>query len=183
MSAISDDVLNEHRRLADLIESLGPEAPGGVSDWTASDLAAHLMWQSAAAGLVLFPGRVLMARGIRLNGGAATSRADARYRRKDFGAAVASLRQGPPRLLLRDSIAPVALFEVWMHHDDLRRANQLPPPEEPDTLGRSVDFALHYQRKVLGTTPVDLGDSPGDMLRWLAGRPSTIPAHSPPLRF
>lgn len=185
VTAIADDVIAEHRQLADLLESVGPDAPGGVGDWTASDLAAHLMWQRAATGLVLLPGRVLMARGIRLTGraGAATSRADALYRRKDFRAAVQSLRKGPPRVLLRDSVAPVALFEVWVHHDDFRRANHLSPPPEPATLGQAVDFAIRYQRKLLGATPVDRGVSNGDLLRWQAGRPSSIPAHSPPLRF
>jgi uncharacterized protein (TIGR03083 family) len=185
VAAIADDVVTEHRRLVDLIVTVGPEAPGGVADWTAADLAAHLRWQLAAGGLVVFPARVLLARGIRLNDvrGVSTDRVNALYSRKDFGAAIASLRKGPPRLLLRDSIAPVALFEVWVHHDDLRRANHLPPPAEPTTLGQSVDFALHYQRNVLGPTPVDRSASNGDLLRWLAGRPSPLPAHSPPLHF
>jgi uncharacterized protein (TIGR03083 family) len=182
---IADDVVAEHRRIADVLEQLGPEAPGGVGDWTASDLAAHLLWQRAAGGLLVYPARVLLARGLRLNdlAGSSTSRADALYRRKDFGAAVRSLRKGPPRLLLRDTVAPVALFEIWLHHDDIRRANHLAPPAEPASLGWSVDFALRYQHKVLGPAPIDQSVTDGELLRWLAGRPSSLPAHSPPLRF
>jgi uncharacterized protein (TIGR03083 family) len=185
VSHIADDVVIEHRRIADVLEEVGPEAPGGVGDWTASDLAAHLRWQLAAGGLLVLPGRVLLARGFRFDGraGSSTNLADALYRRKNFDTAIQSLRQGPPRLLLRDAVAPVALFEVWVHHDDIRRANNLATPAEPKTLGQAVGFALRYQRKVLGPTTIDRSASNGDLLRWLAGRPSPLPAHSPPLRF
>jgi uncharacterized protein (TIGR03083 family) len=186
VTEIADDVVAEHIRIADLLEEVGPEAPAGVDDWTTADLAAHLVWQLAAGGFLVLPGRVLLVRGFHLPIRATSSssnRLDALYRRKGFGTAIQSLRKGPPRLLLRDMVAPVALFEVWVHHDDIRRANQLAPDAEPETLGHAVDFALRCQRKALGSTMVDRGVSNGELIRWLAGRPSKLPAHSPPLRF
>jgi uncharacterized protein (TIGR03083 family) len=185
VSEIADEVVGEHRRIADSLEEVGAEAPGGVGDWTASDVAAHLSWQRAAGGLLVFPGRVLLARGFRFDGraGSSTNHVDALYRRRSFDTAIRSLRKAPPRLLLRDTIAPVALFEVWVHHDDIRRANKLANQAEPKTLGQAVDFALRYQRKVLGPTTIDRDAANADLLRWLAGRPSSLPAHSPPLRF
>ena len=185
MTEPAEDVIAEHLGIADVLEEVGPEAPAGVGDRTASDLAAHLMWQRAAGGLLVFPARVLLARGFHFNsrGASSTNRLDERYQRKGFGVAMQSLRKGPPRLLLRDTVAPIALFEVWVHHDDIRRANHLTAPAEPVMLGRAVDFALRSQRKALGSTTVDRGVSNGELLRWLAGRPSSLPAHSPALRF
>jgi uncharacterized protein (TIGR03083 family) len=182
---IQDEIVAEHARVAATLELVGPEAPGGVGTWTAADLAAHLFSEVVAGGVVVFAGRSLVARGVRLNDLArsSTDRVVALYRRKGFGRAIESLRNGPPRLLLRPSVAPVTLFEVWVHHDDVRRANDLEPLSEPETLGQAVDFALRYQRKALGSAPVDRSASNGDLLRWLAGRPSAIPAHPARLHF
>lgn len=106
-----------------------------------------------------------------------------RDRRRDFQDAVAAVRNGPPRLLVRPRAAPVSLFEVWLHHDDLRRANGLSPPDEVKSLHLAVNFALRYQRSVLGHAEIDRSQSNADLLRWLAGRPSAVPPHDPPLRF
>lgn len=185
MPSIVDDIVDEHRNIADVLESVGPDAPGGVGEWTAADLAAHLMSQMAARGVVVFVGISLVARGVRLNDIASGSadRAIAFYRRKGFTTAITSLRSGPPSLLLRQRVAPVSLFEIWVHHDDLRRANALPPPAEPTSLKAAVEFAMRYQRRALGSYTVDRSVPAGDLLRWLAGRPSDLPPHSPPLRF
>lgn len=183
--AIADDIVVEHSRIADTMSDLGPDARAGVGSWTVADLAAHLLSQAMGGGLVVFVGRSLVARGIRLNdrAGTATDRTIAHYRRPGFEAAVQRLREDVPRLLLRPSVARVSLFEVWLHHDDVRRANGLAPPAEPETLGAAVEFALHYQRKALADTVVDRSASNSDLLRWLGGRPSTMPPHEPALRF
>lgn len=164
---------------------VGPSAPAGVGDWTVADLAAHLLSETALGGFVVFVGRSLVARGVRLNdlAGGATERTIALYRRRGFDHALTRLEARPPRLLLRPSVAPVTLFEVWLHLDDVRRANRLDPPAEPDSLGAAVEFALRYQRRALAGAPVDRSVSNGDLLRWLGGRPSSLPPHVPALRF
>ena len=185
MSTIAEDIVHEHQLVAEVLEVVGPDAPAGVGAWTAADLAAHLYSQVAAGGLPVFAGRCLIAAWVRLTAisGSSTDRVIAHYRRKGFSRAVASLRSGPPRLLLRSRVAPVSLFEVWMHHDDLRRANDLEPPSEPASLDQALEFALRYQRKVLGSERMDRSRPNGDLLRWLAGRPSSLPPHEPALRF
>jgi hypothetical protein len=81
--------------------------------------------------------------------------------------------------MLSARVAPVSLFEVWLDHDDVRRANDLEPPEELDSLRSAVDFALRYQRKALAGAEIDRSLSDGDLLRWLAGRTEiTDPAWS-----
>lgn len=185
MPTIAEDIVTEHQLIAEVLEAVGPDAPAGVGSWTAADLAAHLFSQVAAGGVAVFAGRSLIARGVRLTAiaGSSTDRVITHYRRKGFSRAVESLRCGPPRLLLRDRVAPVSLFEVWMHHDDLRRANDLERPAEPASLDQALEFALRYQRKVLGSERVDRTRPNGDLLRWLAGRPSSLPPHEPALRF
>lgn len=167
------------------MRDVGPDAPAGAGSWTVADLAAHLLSQTMGGGLVVFLGRFLVARGIRLNdrAGGATDRTIARYRRRGFDATIQGLQADVPRLLLRRSVAPVSLLEVWLHHDDTRRANGLEQPREPETLGAAVEFALRYQRKALADTAVDRSVSNADLLRWLGGRPSTLPPHEPALRF
>ena len=185
VTTIAEDIVTEHQLVAELFESVGPDAPAGVGTWTAADLAAHLFSQVAGGGVPVFLGRSLIARGVRLTAvaGSSTDRVIAHYRRKGFPRAVESLRSGPPRLLLRDRVAAVSLFEVWMHHDDLRRANDLERPSEPASLDQALEFALRYQRKLLGSARVDRSLPIGDLLRWLAGRPSPLPPHEPALRF
>jgi uncharacterized protein (TIGR03083 family) len=182
---IAEDIVVEHQRIADTLLEVGSEAPAGVAAWTASDLAAHLLSQTAAGGLVVFIARSLVARGVRIGdrAAAATERTIRYYRRPGFDRAIDRLRGGPPRILLRPNVAPVSLFEVWLHHDDVRRANGLEGPNEAASLAQAVAFAVRYQRRALATTEVDWSLSNGDLVRWLAGRPSPNPPHDPPLRF
>lgn len=182
---IAEDVVVEHRRIAETLSDLGPDVPAGVGSWTVADLAAHLLSQTMGWGLVVFLGRFLVARGVRVNdlAGGATEWTIAYYGRRDFDATIRRLHEGVPRLLLRPSVAPVSLFEIWLHHDDVRRANGLGPSPEPESLGEAVNFAVRYQRKALGERAIDRSASNGELLRWLGGRPSTIPTHEPPLRF
>ena len=185
VSDIAGDIREEHRRAAATLDSVGPDAPSGVDGWTAADLAAHLLSQVVNGGVVMYVGRRLVARGVHLNerSGSAVDRALQHYKRKGFDFAVRRIQTGPPRILLRGAVAPVTLFEIWVHHDDLRRANGLEPPEEPPSLGQAVEFALRYHERDLGDAVVDRPVSDAELLRWLAGRPSTLPPHDPPLRF
>ncbi len=104
---IADDIVAEHRRIADTMLQVGADAPAGVGSWTVADLAAHLVSQTMGGGVVVFLGRYLVARGVRLNdrAGGATERTIAYYRRRGFDSAIDRLRAGVPRPLLRPSVA------------------------------------------------------------------------------
>lgn len=112
----------ERAQLGDLFEELGPEASTLLEPWTTRDLAAHLVLREhdylAGPGLVL-PG--------------AWSRFAERRRRalarKDFSWLVAAIRSGPPPGLFRIGwVRRLAnLNELFVHHEDVRRANGCGP--------------------------------------------------------
>jgi hypothetical protein len=92
--------------------------------------------------------------------------------------------------LLRPSVAPVGLFEVWMHHEDVAAPNQLAHNEQP-SLVDSLTWLVRYQSRSMSTTAIRLvatsgrewilghgaadnavvQGSVGDLVRWCAGRP------------
>ena len=184
MTDIAADIRAVHEQTADDLLTVGPDAPSGLDGWSAGKLATHLMTQTGAARYGLAAARLALARGVRLGGntGPRTNERVIRvYGRRNFEDAVRAVRNGPPFPLLLSTIAPVALFEIWVHGDDLRRANNLGPGIEPASLRAAVAFMTRYQRKLLGDTVVDASASPADQLRWLCGRPSSLPAHDPPL--
>lgn len=185
MSQIAIDIRTEHQRAADVLSQVGPDAPSGISQWSAGDMAAHLYSQSTANGLPVFLGRSLIARGVNLTnvGTRSNAKALARFRRKGFEEAVSWLRNAPPKILTHPRVAPVSLFEIWVHTDDLVQANGLTASPDPVSLPEVLAVALRYQRKHLAGKAPNANASTGDQLRWLAGRPSSIPPHDPPLRF
>jgi len=181
---ISADIRALHAQTADDLLTVGPEAPSGLDGWNASALAAHLLSQTGAGRYGVAAARWVLARGVRL-GAAAGPRTNDRavrfYTRRGFDVAVESVRRGPPFPLLTAAVAPVALFEIWVHDDDLRRANGLGPGIEPPSLTHAVAFLARYQRKVLGAASIDASVPLADQLRWLSGRPSSLAHHDPPL--
>jgi uncharacterized protein (TIGR03083 family) len=182
--SISADIRALHVQTADDLLRVGPGAPSGLEGWNAADLAAHLLSQTGAVRYALTAARWFIARGVHLGPGAAARPNDRPirfYARRGFDAAVKAVRSGPPFPLLSAAVAPVALFEIWVHDDDLRRANALGPGIEPPSLGLAVEFMARYQRKLLAGVSVDAAASVADQLRWLTGRPSAIPPHDPPL--
>ncbi|MEY2472211.1 MAG: hypothetical protein QOK28_1540 [Actinomycetota bacterium] len=184
MLDISADIRAVHVQTAADLVTVGPEAPSGLDRWNAADLAAHLLSQTGAVRYPLAVARWFLNRGARLgskSGAAAIDRPVQYYARRGFDTAVRAVRNGPPFPLMTASVAPVALFEIWVHDDDLRRANNLGAGIEPPTLSEAVAFMTRYQRKVLRDVSVDESASPADQLRWLSGRPSSLAPHEPPL--
>jgi uncharacterized protein (TIGR03083 family) len=183
---IVKDIYALHVQTADDLLAVGPDAPSGLDGWNTAALAAHLLSQTGAVRYPLAAARWFLNRGVRLganSGPRANDRPVRYYARRGFDAAVQSVRSGPPFPLLSEAVAPVALFEIWVHDDDLRRANDLGPGIEPPTLTHAVAFMARYQRKVLGGASVDESASPADQLRWLSGRPSSLAPHEPPLKI
>ena len=184
----------ERHAFADTLDRVGPDAPTLAGDWRARDLAAHVASLDRFAGVPTFLGRSIVARGVRLNDRVARF-ADASIRgtrRKGFEWAVRRLRAPSPPMLLRPAVAVVGLFEVFVHHEDVRRAEHgaetRPAPAE---LASTIPWLLRYHRQLLpgvriqtefdpseAGTASDADQIPtvriigdlGDIVTWLAGR-------------
>lgn len=168
---MTNSVIERERRLfADTLEAVGPDAPTNAGSWTAHDVAAHVASLDRLGGVVTFLGRTIVARGIRLNDLArrrpdVTERPLQKEKRRGFAATVASLRSTPPPpILCRPGVAAIGLFEVWAHHEDVRRPNGLPRDTHPD-LTEVIEWLVRYSR----VTDVPDGPQP-DVAYWLAGR-------------
>jgi uncharacterized protein (TIGR03083 family) len=191
---VRDDVTSERAMLADSLETLGPQAATACGNWTAFDLAAHILAGERAAGVPAFCIRALAARGVQFHPKPQLVKgAIGRERRDGYPAVIRRLRQRCPWLLLAPAVAASTLFEVWMHHDDLTTANGI-AHGTPDHLAEAIPPLMRYQAHRLpparlivrttdnhewafgrdsGRTAVLTGPA-ADLIRWLAGRhPST----------
>lgn len=188
---VAEDVEAERAMLADTLEAVGPHASAGCGDWTAFDLAAHIVAADRAAGTLAFWIRVLAARGVQFNPKPQViAAAINRERRDGYPALLARLRQRSPRLLLAPAVAASTLFEVWMHHDDLTTTHGL-AHGAPDHLALAIPPLVRYQAKHLpstrliirtrghewtfgpdigGPSTVVLSGSAAHLIRWLSGR-------------
>jgi uncharacterized protein (TIGR03085 family) len=157
MSSHSRD---ERAALADLMASLGPDAPTLCGGWTARDLAAHLVVRERRpdAGLgAIVPG---------LGGWAERTRTGVRDR-TSWEELLTQLRAGAPVWSplgnpLADSA--VNLLEFFVHHEDVRRAQ---PGWGPRALPSRLEDELWTRLRVLG---------PLATRRWAAGLTLTAPA-------
>lgn len=120
----------ERLALADLMLEEGPDAPTRCAGWTVRDLAAHLVLRErrpdAAPGILIGP-----LRGY-------TERVQRRLRDRPWPALVEVVRAGPP-MLLRPFEEQMNLMEMFLHHEDVRRAR---PQWEPRTLDPAEERAL-----------------------------------------
>ncbi len=109
---------SERQALADLMLEVGPDAPTLCEGWTVADLAAHLVLRErrpdAAAGIVVPALADYTARVQRIV-------RDAR----PFRALVEQFRSGPPAPL-RMLDEAVNAVELFVHHEDVRRAGDEP---------------------------------------------------------
>jgi hypothetical protein len=143
-------------------------------------------------GMPTFLGRSLVAGlGLRLNDAFKPIMAidRRRFRRHGFEWALARLERPGPALLARASVLPVSIFEIFVHHEDVRRPNNIDRADPmPDLVG-SIEWLLRYHRRPLANRGVRIvlsgglelrggGDAdvmtvsgdPGEVLLWLAGR-------------
>ncbi|MFE7607172.1 TIGR03085 family metal-binding protein [Streptomyces celluloflavus] len=163
---MSTHAKRERLLLADLLESAGPEAPTLCENWTARDLAAHVVVRErradAAGGILVKP---LAAR---------LERVQAEFAEKPYEELIQLIRTGPPRMSpfsLKQIDEASNTVEFYVHSEDVRRA-------QPDWAARELDpvFAdalwarLERAARVLGRkSPVGL------VLRRPDGR--TVVAH------
>ncbi|WP_214416864.1 TIGR03085 family metal-binding protein [Sphaerisporangium fuscum] len=109
----------ERAALCDLLDRLGPDAPTLCEGWTTADLAAHLVLRErrldAAGGIA-----------IKALAGYTESVQNKIKNAGSFRDLVDTVRQGPPRWspygLLPGVDALVNTLELYVHHEDVRRA-------------------------------------------------------------
>ncbi len=134
----------ERRELCDLLEELGPDAPTLCEGWATADLAAHLVVRErdlrAAPGILL---------GGRFEAG--LERLMERAKAQGYPRLVDRVRNGPP-------LGPMAvpglrtllnLHEYVVHHEDVRRANDLVPRTDRPDLQDAVWGLLRRQARLL----------------------------------
>lgn len=183
--AVSTD---ERAALSDLFTELGPDAPTLCAGWTTRDLAAHLVLRERrpdAAPGILFPAMA-----------GYTKRVQDGFARRPWAELVGLFRSGPPALsptrvpFLDRAVNSVELF---VHHEDARRARPGWEPRPPDpardaatwngvtragrlTLRRSpVGLVLRRPDGVeavvrRGPNTVIVTGAPGELLLWAFGR-------------
>ncbi|MFC4375581.1 TIGR03085 family metal-binding protein [Nocardia halotolerans] len=105
----------ERRALVDTMTEVGPDGPTLCGTWTVRDLAAHLVVRErrpdASLGIMIRP----------LAGYLETKQAE--LARRPFGELTELIRTGPPWWSpLRPVDAVVNLTEMFVHHEDVRRA-------------------------------------------------------------
>lgn len=120
----------ERRAIVAAMRAAGPDAPTLCGEWTVRDLAAHLIVRErrpdAAPGIML-PGLDRWTRRVQ-NGVAG----------RDWEAVLAELAAGPPAWSpFRWADAALNSAEMFVHHEDVRRA-------QPDWRPRELD--AHTQR-------------------------------------
>jgi uncharacterized protein (TIGR03083 family) len=173
----------ERAALADTVADVGADAPTACGDWTAGDVAAHVVSLDRFGGVPTFVGRSLVARGVRLNDrvpAGAAARAIAGVRRQRDAEVLARLRRPSPALLARPSVAPIGIFEVWAHHEDVRAANGLPRRPAPAASDRIVTWLARYQRTDTDATAEATADA-AELILWLAGRIERDGVRLPPI--
>lgn len=133
MRGVTRFARSERVGLADALLAAGPDAPTLCAGWTAHDLAAHVVLRErdpvAAAGIVVKP----------LSGW--THQRQKRLARSDFAKLVDQLRHPPVWSSISNPLTDEAfnLFEMYIHHEDVRRAQ---PKWRPRALDPALEKAL-----------------------------------------
>ncbi|WP_028476582.1 TIGR03085 family metal-binding protein [Nocardia sp. CNY236] len=125
----------ERRALVETMRSAGPDAPTLCGEWTARDLAAHLVVRErrpdAAPGILLGP----------LSG--YTAKVQARVVGTSFSTLLDQIYAGPPWWSpLRPIDAVANVTEMFVHHEDVRRAESGWQPRELATADADTLWAL-----------------------------------------
>jgi uncharacterized protein (TIGR03085 family) len=136
--------VTERHALAETLRSVGPDAPTRCGDWTAAQLAAHLVLRERS---VIELGGQLPVRAFRRKARAALDD----YARRPYAELVDAVDGGPS---WRDVVGPVPVAWIWslppvreqanlleylVHHEDVRRAQ---PGWAPRALPRDLETAV-----------------------------------------
>jgi uncharacterized protein (TIGR03085 family) len=128
----------ERLALADLLTEVGPDAPTLCGDWTARDLAAHLVSRERRADAL--PGVAISALAWR------TESLRRSYAQRPYADVVGLIRSGPGHLSFFALPGLDRMFnatEFAVHHEDVRRAQpgwqpRDLPPRVQDSLWKAV---------------------------------------------
>jgi uncharacterized protein (TIGR03085 family) len=142
----------ERAELAELLESLGPDAPTCCEGWTTGHLAAHLVVRDRRPDAL--PGYGLEEVGLGGPAAAWSHRVEERLRGSTpYAEVVARFRAGPPpwSLLAWPIVAEkLNVAEFAIHHEDVRRAQ---PGWQPRILPRKVQDGLWTVAVVFARRP------------------------------
>lgn len=199
MVSIAEDIREERERLVASLRSVGPDAATLAGQWTTSDLASHLAAQDRLHGVPALLARSFVA----ITGQRLTALYLDRPRvagvlngpKRSWARSLKLLNRPPPKNLTRSHVAPITLWEHFVHHEDVLRANGLARAGSPD-LEPVFDWILRYNAPRLPTdvrTRIHGGvaevksnegaiisGSLAEVVLWLSGREAvvadTIPA-------
>jgi uncharacterized protein (TIGR03085 family) len=181
----------ERLQLADLLDLLGPEAPTLLEPWTTRAMAAHVILRDHDS--LAAPGLVLPGAWRRL-----AERRQQNLAQRDFTELIATLRsETPPGVFRLGWVRRFpSLNELFVHHEDVRRANGRGPrahePAMNEALWHNVTRSAWFLSRRLRRTGLEVcwagtgrtvrarrgepvaritGD-PGELLLYLFGRQS-----------
>lgn len=179
---------SERAALCDLLDQLGPDAATVLAPWTTRDIAVHLVLRERDP--VAGPGLVVPGPWARL-----AQRHHARAATRDYSQLVASVRSGPTGVFRLSWLRHVPnLNELFVHHEDVRRANGGAPRDLDPAMSRALwgnvrsgswllarrlrgcGLELHNAltgetvRARRGPDMVRLAGEPGELLLYLFGR-------------
>lgn len=143
----------ERLLLADLLETAGPEAPTLCGEWTARDLAAHVVVRERRADAA--GGILIKALADRLE------RVRAEFAAKPYEELIQLIRTGPPRMSpfsLKQVDEASNTVEFYVHTEDVRRAAEDWTPRELDAVFQDALWSrLERMARLLGRrAPVGL---------------------------
>jgi uncharacterized protein (TIGR03085 family) len=179
---------SERAALCDLLAELGPDAPTVLTPWTTRDIAIHLFLREHDP--VAGPGLVVPGPWSRL-----AQRHHAKAASKDYAELVATVRAGPSGLFRLGWLRRVPnLNELFVHHEDVRRANGGTPRALDPTMDEALWHNVRSGTRVLarrlrgcalelhntatgqtfrarrGPDIVRISGEPGELLLYLFGR-------------
>jgi uncharacterized protein (TIGR03085 family) len=132
----------ERTALADALTEVGPDAPTLCEGWTAADLVAHVYVREhrpdATPGVLpLGPWSSYTERVMR-----------SALRVQGFAALVDAIRTPPPLLRIARIDDGVNTVEMFVHTEDVRRANDLPMREHDDAFEAAIWRRLARQARL-----------------------------------
>ncbi|MFC1416875.1 TIGR03085 family metal-binding protein [Streptacidiphilus cavernicola] len=151
---MSNHARRERLLLADLLESVGPDAPTLCKGWTTRDLAAHVVVRErrpdAAGGIMIKP---LAARLAKVQG---------EFAAKPYEQLLELIRTGPPKLSLfgipgADEVSNTV--EFYVHGEDVRRAQDGWAPRVLD-----AEFAEVLWKRLARMAPLSGRRSPSGLV-------------------